>query len=267
MGATTVRKRCAIGLSILTVVEPPHALCALCQVRSYLLLAPDEFSTEAQRADPIPRSRRTKPASPMPDTMVDDLYPLAVNSADIQAECSVRQEAALVPRACGPPDISPYAIADRWLQRVEELFRGSRNAVSTDNLAIPGLSDARGQSSDPRLPPRCARKRSHSMEFIQQKDIPKLLTRKEGPSDLEDSISTDPLEIPLFDVFGAKIMCADILPQPKKKGVAPVFDPTFIGYCPPFKRADIQAESSVRNLAALFASRRTRPRGDSQTQL
>ncbi|KAF8480721.1 hypothetical protein JB92DRAFT_1743109 [Gautieria morchelliformis] len=78
------------------------------------------------------------------------------------------------------------------------------------------------------------RNTSHSIEYVLRKDVP-----------------TVPLDLSLVDMFGPKIMCSDILPQQEKKGDAAIFDPRFVGYFPPFNRADIQAQSSFRNIGDL----------------
>jgi hypothetical protein len=144
------------------------------------------------------------------------------------------------------PNIPPYP---QVLNEVEEVSPDPNNGV---DLSISDLADIPGQSSIPRLPPRFGRKKSYPMEFVRRQDIPRVLSRKKGPLDDSESELADS-ELSLMDVFGPKLMCEDFMPQPKKKGVPPVFDPRFVGYCPPFSRADIQAESSVRYHHDLFA--------------
>jgi hypothetical protein len=133
----------------------------------------------------------------------------------------------LSPRPCVSPDISPYAEVHRWLQEMEEHPHGSSNEVA-DNLSMLDLAGGHGESSVLRLSERTP---------IQWRTY-QMLIRKEDSLDDDDSASTVPLDPSFIDVFGLKIMWADILPQPKEKGV---FDLRFVGYCPPFSRANIQA--------------------------
>ncbi|KAF8528305.1 hypothetical protein JB92DRAFT_2864566 [Gautieria morchelliformis] len=142
--------------------------------------------------------------------------------AEVQAECA----SPLLKRKEDPQGSN--TVVD------EESFIFDPLEIQRESTIRKVASRSAPKNTPPPKYPRRAR-HTYSMEFIPRKDMP-----------------TAPPEHSLIDVFGPIILCADILPQrQEKKGDTAVFDPRFVGYCPPFRRAEIQAESSVLNLAHL----------------
>ncbi|KAF8528741.1 hypothetical protein JB92DRAFT_3107039 [Gautieria morchelliformis] len=100
--------------------------------------------------------------------------------------------------------------------------------------------------------PRSLRKSANGLEPENTKPLP-------GRAALEDSLvfAPQPKSTMRNMYYGRScqlfrsIMYTDILLQQEKKGDAAIFDPRFVGYCPPFNREDIQAQSSFRNLGDL----------------
>ena len=102
-----------------------------------------------------------------------------------------------------------------------------------------------------------SRTRSFSPGPILQEDKSQIMNREDVFSDEDDSMPIAALEPSLEDVFGVKLMCADVVSKPARKEVtSPAVDSGLMDDYPPlFIAPGIQAESSEFNIAAFLATR------------
>ena len=102
-----------------------------------------------------------------------------------------------------------------------------------------------------------SRTRSFSPGPILQEDKLQIMNREEVFSDEDDSMPIAALEPSLEDVFGVKLMYADVVSKPARKEVtSPAVDSGIMDDYPPlFIAAGIQGESSEFNIADFLAPR------------
>ena len=208
-------------------------------------------------ADVVKRKRTVSPAV---ESEYSKDYPLILDASYLQAKSSVPNFAPLpAPRSRTSPDIIPYVDAQelsKWDERASPL---SYAGPVDDYLPIFDPAEIQRQTSLAKFA-TYTRRRSFSpeeFEAIPLEEISRLMRKEDAFLDEDDSIPIAPLEPSLVDVFGVKLMCADVVSEPRRKKLIPsAADEGFISDHPPvFNAKEIQAESSDPIVAAFPTSR------------